>query len=171
MKKLILIAASLMVAVSTYGQGQFYFSNRDTTAGVNARFVLSTDTGTVSSIGTDYTLTLSGGPVGGTLVPLEPSTVAFRGAAGTALAGYVSGTTVTVPGVAISSPAEILVTVSGPGGSFSQKFTVPSLGGGAITPPTIPLGSNPLIVTVPEPTTLALGALGLGALLAIRRRK
>jgi MYXO-CTERM domain-containing protein len=172
MKKLILIAASLMVALTSYGQGQFFFTNRDTTAGVNARFVLSTDTGTTSSIGTDYTVTLTGGAAGAaTLVPLEPSTTTFRGAAGANTAGYVTPVTVTVPGVAAGAAADVLVSVTGPGGSFSQKFTIPSLGGGAVTPPTIPLGAANLIVQVPEPTTLALGVLGLGALLAIRRRK
>lgn len=171
MKKLILIAASLMVAVTTYGQGQFFFNNRDTTAGVNARFVLSGEagTGTLSSVGTDYTITLTGGPAGGTLVPLEPSTTLFRGAAGTATAGYVTPVTVTVPGVAAGASADIRVTVSGPGGTFAQTFNVPSLGGGPVTPPTLAMGNQLLIV--PEPSTLALGALGLGALLAFRRRK
>lgn len=174
MKKLILIAASLMVAGAVYGQGQFYFSNRDTTAGVNARFVLPGEagTGTLSSVGTDYTVTLSGGPANGALVPLDPSSTTFRGAAGTATAGYVTPVTVTVPGVAAGAAADIMVKVSGPGGTFEQKFTVPSLGGGTVTPPTLPMGSALLTLTpVPEPTTLALGALGLGALLAIRDRK
>lgn len=172
MKKLILIAATLMVAAAAYGQGQFYFSNRDTTAGVTARFVLSTDSGTLSSVGTDYTVTLTGGPVGGTLVALDPSSTTMRGAAGTATAGYVTPVTVTVPGVAQGSAADVHVKVSGPGGTFEQTFTIPSLGGGPVTPPTIPLGAaNLVVIPVPEPTTLALGALGIGALLAIRRRK
>jgi MYXO-CTERM domain-containing protein len=179
MKKLIIVVASLMVAVGAYGQGQFFFSNRDTTANppVTARFFLPSDpqTATGSSVGTDYTVTLLGGPKGtatSALKPLDPSTTTFRGAAGTTLAGYVTPATVTVPGVDVNGSADILVKVSGPGGTFSQVFNVPSLGGGAITPPTIPLGSSALLLTpVPEPTTLALGALGLGALLAIRRRK
>jgi MYXO-CTERM domain-containing protein len=177
MKKLIIVVASLMVAVGAYGQGQFFFSNRDTTAGVNARFVIGTEAGTgiLSSVGTDYTVQLLGGKAGtpvAQLVPLDPQTTTIRGAAGTTLAGYVTPVTVTVPGVDVSGSADVLVKVTGPGGTFSKVFTVPSLGGGSITPPTLPMGSTALSLTpVPEPTTLALGALGLGALLAIRRRK
>lgn len=175
MKKLIIVVASLMVAVGAYGQGQFFFSNRDTTAGVNARFVLAGEagTGTLSSIGTDYTVQLLGGKAGtpvAQLVALDPSSTTFRGAAGTTLAGYVTPVTVTVPGVDVNGAADVLVRVSGPGGTFSQVFTVPSLGGGSITPPTLPMGSA-LLSVVPEPTVLALGALGLGALLVARRRK
>jgi len=170
MKKLILIAASMMVAAAVYGQGQFNFTNRDTANGVNARFVLAGDTGTISSVGTDYTITLTGGPAGGTLVPLEPASGTFRGAAGSNLAGYINPIVVTVPGVAPGANADVLIKVSGPGGNWEGKYTVNGLGGGTILPPTIPLGTAAITI-VPEPTTLALGALGIGALLAIRRRK
>jgi MYXO-CTERM domain-containing protein len=180
MKKLIIVVASLMVAVGAYGQGQFFFSNRDTTATppVTARFFLPSDpqTSTGSSVGTDYTVTLLGGPKGTSINALKPldqgSSTVMRGAAGTTLAGYVSPVTFTVTGVDAGASADILVKVSGPGGTFSQVFNVPSLGGGTVTPPTLPMGATALLLTpVPEPTTLALGALGLGALLAIRRRK
>jgi len=104
------------------------------------------------------------------LVDLGSTT--FKGAAGTASAGYVVPITPTVPGVAIGASADVLVKVTGPKGTFSQLFNIPALGGGTATPPTLPMGAAPLALTpVPEPTTLALGALGLGALLAIRRRK
>jgi hypothetical protein len=177
MKKLIIVVASLMVAVGAYGQGQFFFSNRDTTAGVTARFVLpnETGTGTASGVGTDFTVQLLGGPKGTAvdqLKPLDPSSTTFRGAANTALAGYVTPVTVTVPGVDVNGSADILVKVTGPGYAFSKVVNVPSLGGGSITPPTIPLGATTLALTpVPEPTVLALGALGLGAMMMIRRRK
>jgi len=182
MKKLIIVVASLMLAVGAHAQGQFFFSNKDSTAvpPVAARFVLTGESGVGvggSSVGTDYTVQLLGGPKGtpvANLTALDPSTTTFRGAAGTALAGYVTPVTVTVPGVAIGASADILVKVIGAGGAtaFSQVFNVPALGGGTATPPTLPMGSSLLTVTpVPEPTTLALGALGLGALLAIRRRK
>lgn len=176
MKKLVIAVASLMVAVGAYGQGQFFFSNRDTASGINARFVLPTDAAGTSSVGTDYTVTLLGGPKGtatGSLIALDQgSATTMRGAAGTATAGYVTPVTFTVSNVAIGASADILVKVNGPGGTFSQVFNVPALGGGTATPPTLPMGSAALTLTpVPEPTVLALGALGLGALLAIRRRK
>lgn len=174
MKKLIIALAALMVSIAAYGQGQFVFNNRIGTE-VNARFVAAGET-TSSSIGSpDYTVQLFGGPVGGTLVALDPAGTTFRGAAGSTTAGYVVGVTPTVPGVAIGGNASILVKVLGPGG-LTQDFgpyTVNGLGGGTATPPNLQLGTSPLIVTanVPEPTTLALGAIGIGALLAIRRRK
>jgi MYXO-CTERM domain-containing protein len=179
MKKLIITLAALMVSIAAYGQGQFVFNNRIGTE-VNARFIGATDpaTGTSSSIGSpDYTVQLLGGPVGtpaAQLVPLDPAGTTFRGAAGTTTAGFVVGVTPTVPGVAIGGNASVLVRVLGPGGAKQDfgPFTVNGLGGGTATPPNLALGTSPLTVNlVPEPATLALGAIGLGALLAIRRRK
>jgi hypothetical protein len=175
MKKLIIALAALMVSVAAYGQGQFVFNNRIGTE-VNARFVLAGDAPGVSSIGSpDYTVAILGGPAGtavGQLVPLTPGSTTFRGAAGTPTAGYVVGVTPSVPGVAIGGNASVLLRVQGPAG-FSQDFgpfTVNGLGGGTATPPNLQLGTSPLTV-VPEPTTLVLAALGLGGLLALRRRK
>jgi len=174
MKKLIIAVAALMVSVGAYGQGQFFFSNRDTANGVNARFVLPTDAAGTSSVGAGYTVTLTGGAAGapvGSLVALSPGTTDFRTSSAAAI-GYVNPITVTVPGVAAGAGAEVMVNVKGPGGVFSQLFNVTALGGGTATPPTLPMGTASLTLTpVPEPATLALGALGLGALLAIRRRK
>jgi hypothetical protein len=174
MKKLIIALAALMVSIAAYGQGQFVFNNRIGTE-VNARFVSSSDATGTSSIGSpDYTVSLLGGPVGGSLVALDPASTTFRGAAGTTTAGYVTSVTPTVPGVAIGGNASVLVRVLGPGG-LSQDFgpyTVNGLGGGTATPPNLQLGTSPLVINqVPEPATLALGALGVGALLMFRRRK
>lgn len=172
MKKLIIAVAALMVSIAAYGQGQFVFNNR-VLPDVNARFIANTDPadGSSSIIGTDYTVQLFNGTAA-----IDPASTTFRGAAGTATAGYVSPTTETVPGVAPGAAAQITLKVLGPnitGGSQSFGPYSVTLGGGTITPPNLPLGTTPLTVTlVPEPTTLALGLLGLGALgLAIRRRK
>jgi hypothetical protein len=178
MKKLIIALAALMVSIAAYGQGQFVFNNRIGTE-VQARFITSTDpaNGSSSSIGSpDWSVQLLGGPVGGTLVALDPSSTTFRGAPGTAAAGYVTSVTPVVPGVGVGGNASVQVKVLGPGG-VNQTFgpyTVNGLGGGTTTPPNLQLGTSPLVVNtavIPEPTTLALGALGLGALLFIRRRK
>jgi hypothetical protein len=172
MKKLIITLAALMVSIAAYGQGQLNINNRIGTE-VNARFIGANDAAGTSSIGTpDWTVQLLGGPVGGTLVPLTPTT-AFRGAAGTASAGYFTGVSPIIPGVDVGGTAAITVRVMGPGG-FQQDFpyTSPPLGGGTVIPPNLQMGTSPLVInTVPEPTTLALGALGIGALLMIRRRK
>lgn len=175
MKKLIIALAAFMASVAAYGQGQFVFNNRIGTE-VQARFILPTDpaTGTSSSVGSpDWTVQLFGGTQGtpaAQLVPLNPASTGFRGAAGTAAAGFVTGITPEVPGVAPGGAASILVRVLGPGGIQADfgPYNV-TLGGGTITPPNLALGTTPLVV--PEPTTLALGALGVGALLLMRRRK
>lgn len=153
MKKLIIALAALMVSIAAYGQGQFVFNNRIGTE-VNARFVSSSDATGTSSIGSpDYTVSLLGGPVGGSLVALDPASTTFRGAAGTTTAGYVTSVTPTVPGVAIGGNASVLVRVLGPGG-LSQDFgpyTVNGLGGGTATPPNLQLGTSPLVINqVPE---------------------
>jgi hypothetical protein len=173
MKKLIIAMAALMVSVAAYGQGQFVFNNRIGTE-VNARFVLPGETTTSSVGGEGWSVQLLGGPEGtavGQLVALDPSSTTFRGAAGTTTAGYVVGVTPAVPGVAIGGNASVLLRVVGPGGIAQDfgPFTVSGLGGGTTTPPNLQLGTNPLTV-VPEPTTLVLAALGLGGLLALRRR-
>jgi hypothetical protein len=171
MKKLIIALAALMVSVAAYGQGQFAFNNR-VPPDINARFVLSTDPAT--GLGAGYTVQLFGGPAGGTLVALDPASTTFR-TTSAATQGYVNPVTVTVPGVAPGASADIRLTVVGSdvqGGSQNFGVYTLSLGGGTITPPNLPLGTTALSVNiVPEPSTLALGILGLGALLAIRRRK
>jgi len=173
MKKLIITLAALTVSIAAYGQGQFNFNNR-IPPGIDARFVLSSDAAGTSSIGTpDWSIQLLGGPVGGALVALSPATVAFRGAAGTSAAGYTAtGISPIVPNVDVGGTAAIVVRVLGPGG-ISQDFnyTTP-LGGGTVIPPNLQMGTSPLVINaIPEPATLALGALGVGALLMMRRRK
>lgn len=171
MKKLIIAAAALMVSIAAYGQGQFVFNNR-VPPDINAKFQL--ENGTALS-GTDYTVQLLGGAQGTPTSGLLPlgSTQFRTGAA----AGYVNPLTVTVPGVGGGKNADILVqvfqgaTTAGTALSTFGPFTV-QVNEAPATPLNLPLGTTAFTVTqVPEPTTLALGALGLGALLAIRRRK
>ena len=111
MKKLILIAAAWLVAVGAFAQGQFLFTNRDAASGVDARFVLSTDAAGTSSVGAGYTVTLFGGPAGGTLTQIGTDTFRATPAAGV---GYVLPITVTVPGVVPGGAADIRVDVAGP---------------------------------------------------------
>ena len=86
------LGAFLIVPNVVLTQGQFYINNRDTTADVNARFVLPTDPPGTSSVGTNFQVRLFGGPDGSALhelIPLYPDRTTFRGPAGTALAGFV----------------------------------------------------------------------------------
>lgn len=171
MKKLIIALAALTVSVAVYGQGQFYVNNRIGTE-VTARIVQPSDAAGSSSIGTpDWSVSFLGGAAGtpvGSLVALDPAGSTFRGAAGSAGAGYFNGQTVTVPGVASGADATVLLRVTGPGSVTDFGPYPVTLGGGVNPPPNLQLGTANLVV--PEPTTLALAALGLGALLAIRRR-
>jgi hypothetical protein len=177
MKKLILAAAALMVSLAAYGQGQFVFNNR-IPPDVTAQFKLSD--GTIPQ-GTDYTVQLFGGPSGSAQTGWSQlATTDFRTGAA---AGYVNGITVTVPGATTSADLFIRLfkgvgtagsaigTINDAGGK-EMVFTTP-VGVAPNPPPNMPLGTSPLTFTtsVPEPTTLALGVLGLGSLLFIRRRK
>jgi len=179
MKKLMIAVAALMVSIAAYGQGQFVFNNR-IPPDINAKFQLTTDTTTSSLAGTAYTVQLLGGKPGtATSALTQLATTDFRTGAA---AGYVNPITVTVPGVAGSgadTKALVLLRVfagtstTGPGLTDFGPYTV-DVATAPATPPNMALGTSPLLVTpanVPEPGTLALGALGLGALLAIRRRK
>ena len=172
MKKLILAVATVMATYAALGQGQFVFNNR-VPPDVNARFVLDTDTGTTSSVGTDgpYTVFLFNLD---TRVALDPPSTGFRGAAGSAAAGYVVPTTETVAGVAPGANANILLTVTSPkiaGGSQNFGPYIVTLGGGTITPPNLPLGTHSLVIGIPEPSTASLALLGVGAALLILRRR
>jgi len=167
--------AALMVSIAAYGQGQFVFNNR-IPPDINAKFQLSSDVGTASSLaGTAYTVQILGGKAGTPVANLtQLGTTDFR--TGTA-AGYVNPLTLTVPGVANGQAADILLKVYAGVGTSTAALTTfgpynITLTEAPATPPNLALGVNPLVVTaIPEPATLALGALGLGALLAIRRRK
>jgi len=173
MKKLMIAVAALMVSIAAYGQGQFVFNNR-IPPDINAKFQLATDTTTSSLAGNAYTVQLLGGATGTPVAGLtQLATTDFRTGAA---AGYVNPLTVTVPGLAGGKSADILLNVfqgtSTTGKPLSTFGPYPVVVQEAPnTPNNLALGTSPLIVTVPEPATLALGALGLGALLAIRRRK
>jgi hypothetical protein len=180
MKKLIVTLAALLVTVAAYGQGAVTFNNR-VTGVVDAKVTLASDG---SGVSTGFTAQLYGGPAGTAidkLVALTPSTTFRTGNA----AGYVNPVDVTVTGVAAGATATLVMrafngtdynsansTIKGQSGTFNVALgggTLPpanltgltafSLAGGTTTPP-----------VVPEPSTIALGALG-AAVLLFRRRK
>jgi len=171
MKKLISCVASLMVCAYAYGQGEVLFQNR-VPPDINALVTLN---GVGVSDG--WTAQLYGGPAGSATAALKPltPTTTFRTGAG---AGYtINGTVVQVPGVAQGANATLMMVAyngatyeSSLGKGASTLITV-GTGGGTIVPGNL-TGLQPFTVTiVPEPSTIALGMLGAGALLFIRRRK
>ena len=184
MKVVLSALAGMLAVTAAFGQGQFVFNNR-IPPDINARFLAPGDPsdGRASSIANDsgFFLALYGGPAGtpvNQMLPLDPASTSFRGAAGTAGAGYVVPVTVTVPGVALGQRAdgELVLIASGICTSYGP-YTV-TLGGGIITPPNLPMGTSPLVIpsglgesSCPEPSPTVLGAIGIGAIFLCLRRK
>jgi len=175
MKKVIIAIASLMVAVASYAQGTLVFNNRIPGV-VDARVTFGG-----AGVGAGFTAELLGGPVGGTLQPLTP-TATFRTSPAAAL-GYINApaSAVVVPGVPAGGTAQIVMRAFN-GATYesssirgqSTPITVGPLGGtppgGApLTPPN--LVNLQAFELVPEPSTIALGVLGLAGALLLRRRK
>ena len=179
MKKLILTAAAFMVAVAAYGQGQFYFNTRNTSAGNAVTFTLN-GTGVSAS---DAFVEVLAGPSASNLTPLTPLLPLNR--SGTTGFPNPFGGTYNAP-----AGSTVVAYRAYQGGSYatatarSELVTVNQMldASGAPTalvfptdpaqpPPELYLGTKVnALVPVPEPTTLALGLLGVGALLAFRRR-
>lgn len=167
MKKLIIALAALMVSVAAYGQGQFTFNNRSLPA-VDAKFLLPGG----SLAGDAYSVEVLAGPENGTLAVVGTTT--FRTGAA---AGYVNAITPTVPGLGDGAKASVaLKFYQGAAGTGTLLDTLTgytvTLHTAPATPEALALGTSAITLNVvPEPSTLALAALGVGALLAIRRRK
>jgi hypothetical protein len=168
--------------MTALGQGTLNFNNRVTIDGINA----PVDFGGTALTGPDYA---------GQLYVLNPSSSSYEAVgditafqSNPVLAGYINGGEVAVPFIAAGSPAQVVLrawaTASGaswdeastnPTGIFGESGVVDiaALGGGGAPPGPaanlIGLESFSL-VQVPEPSTVALGLLGLAAL-ALRRRK
>jgi len=176
MKKLILTAVAVMVSVAAFAQGQITFNNR-VSGVVDARVTFADGPNIGQGVGAGYTAQLFGGADANSLAALLPSTT-FR-TSSAAAQGYVNGVTVTVPGIDSGAKATIVMRVFD---STSAKVgesapIVLTLGGGLAVPANLE-GLQAFTITaggggtpiVPEPSTIALAVLGVGALL-LRRRK
>jgi len=180
MKKLILTAVAVMVSVAAFAQGQITFNNR-VSGVVDARVTFADGQNIGQGVGLGYTAQLFGGPDGtavANLSALTPNTT-FR-TSSAAAQGYVNGVTVTVPGVDSGAKAVIVMRVFDSASAKvgeSGAITL-TLGGGLAVPAnleglqafTVTAGGTGGTPIVPEPSTIALAALGVGALL-LRRRK
>jgi len=176
MKKLITTAAALMTAAAVYGQGTFLFNTHDVSAGNNVTFTLNGSPAT--SANNDLFVEVLAGKDASSLVALTPTLPLNRTGAG---AGYTNpfSNIYTVAGMAGGSVATVGYRAyqgsSYAAGTATSKLTIADATVTLTEPPTPPnevaLGTHTIgIVTVPEPGTLALGLLGLGSLLVIRRR-
>lgn len=191
MKKLLITAASLLVTVSTYAQGVVNFGNNAATA--------ITDTDGTAVAGADgIRVALYWAPLSdpNNFSILGANAQVGVPVAGTFSAGQRTTGNATAPGtearfqvkaweLAYGSTYEIAaVNVVPMGGRLakigeSDVFQIatgnPPLTPAATlppSPPTRPAGLNPFqLHIVPEPSVVALGIMGVGALLLLRRRK
>jgi hypothetical protein len=174
MKKLMISAAALMIAVAAHGQGQFLFNTRDIAAGNNVTFMFN---GALAT-GTDLFVEVLAGKDAASLVPLAGTLPLNRTGAG---AGYTSpfSNIYTVPGLAGGTSALVgYRAFQGATYAASSAKSELQLATANVTlsePPTPPnevaLGVKSVsFAVIPEPATLALGLLGLGSLLMFRRR-
>jgi len=172
MKKTLVAIAALMLSAAAYGQGAVNFANR--LSGVfDAPVLAPNGTDGAGTLGAVAQLFLVNGT---TLTPIGTA-ISFRGASG-ATAKYFDGGALDVAGTTVGGNATFRVR-SWVGASFaaattkgeSADFTVTGLGGGTLPASNLDTLKGFTLVTVPEPTTIALGFLGAAALVAARRRK
>lgn len=176
MKKVIIALATLIATVASYGQGTVQFNNRLTASGIDAKIL----SGGVGISDAAFKAQLYAGPEGSALSALKavPGTTSFRTGAG---AGYISPIDVSIPGIAAGAKATIVVRAYNgatyeTSTSFGTSNPITITLGGAGSPPgpgaeLVGLtGFSVAGAVIPEPSTIALGALGAAALL-LRRRK
>lgn len=181
MKKIAITLTALLAAASAFAQGTFNFTTR-VTGSVNAPVVYEA---TGENVGNMFWGQLLAGAPGSDLAPIG-APVEFRNDAGI---GYITaGGTVSVPGVAGGSPADVQLvawhkdlgdtwaaaeTANLGGIGASDVITVNTGGAGdPAGPPTLltTLEGFEVSTLIPEPSIAALGLLGAGLLL-IRRKK
>jgi len=185
MKKTLITSILGLAAVGAMAQGTVNFANVGT-GGLNAPIKDDVGAGLTTAGGWDVAL----------LVQNAGNWVQIGQTSTFAAPGYFNAGTVAVSSIAFggsgtfevqawsaaggsslaAATALALTGVHGLQGGTSASFTVSNLGGGG-SPPALSAnltglgaGFNLVALPVPEPTTIALGALGLGALL-LRRRK
>jgi hypothetical protein len=176
MKKLIVAAIVGLTAFSAMAQGKFVFANRNTatTPPIDAKVFLPG--GVTPLAGTDY---LAQAYVGLDEASLAPVGVAVPFRTGAA-AGYISAATINTTIAAntavviqmraweAAKGASYEAAVAG-GGIYGKSNVVPVTLTDAPAPPADLVGLQSFAL-VPEPSTMALGVLGIAALLLRRRQ-
>jgi hypothetical protein len=188
MKKILLSAMLVGLAVGVYAQGQINLGNLsnagntpDANATTGGLFFINAGSGPVP-INTDFNVSFYGGSDANNLSLLKTLVASGGGAAGgpgTFL--DLSGVPVSIPGALTSGffridawvNAATFDTASAKGTTGPTAFANP-LGNPNAQPPGTPTDFTAmpaLVITVPEPSTFALAGLGAAALLIFRRRK
>jgi hypothetical protein len=165
----------MLTGMLAFGQGYLSFGNRNTALGIDAP-VYDVD-GTTKLDGGAFKAQLYWGTTADSLAAVGPILDFRAGAA----AGYITSTTVTLEGVAGGTAGFVAMrawaTAAGAswdaavasGSGWGTSSAIPITLAAAPTPPPGMVGLASFAL-VPEPSTIALGLLGLGVL-ALRRRK
>jgi hypothetical protein len=186
MKKALVLVSMLALAGSTLGQGYVNFINYNPSQNVNGLVTRSAETGGAAAGDTIYGQLWAGAP-GASLAPVGQPELFRNNASTGAPTGVISGGVVEIPGIAAGGAADLQLkswtasagtdfdVAMGTIGAEWGESNVISLGatgdGGVVTPAFLAgLQATTMSLVVPEPSTWALMALGLGAL-ALRRRK
>jgi hypothetical protein len=175
MKKLIVAAVIGLTAYGALAQGQFNFGNRVTAAGIDAKVFMPG--GAVALDGAAYLAQAYVGANEGSLAPVGTALPFRTGAA----AGYITSTGITVDGIAAGT--SVLVQMRAWEAAKGATYEAAVAGGGiygSSASVTLSLSAPPAAPTdmvgltsfslVPEPSTMALGVLGVAALLLRRRQ-
>ena len=166
-------------------QGELFFSTRNPAAGVNAPVYLSIFPGpsTGPGPGPAYSAALF---LNGVLVPGSLTTFQPPGQGGSAILDrYVVPLTVQFPGIAIGSVVTFdmraWATAAGsyaaaePRGDEYQSGQSPeltvTLGGGTLPPADLPAFFSGFVLDFPEPSTFALGLMGVLAMALYRKSR
>jgi len=184
MKHLIYLTAVISVSVGVCAQGTVNFNNSKGAIGGNGAKVTYWDPGV--GLDSSFVAQLWAGPDGSSLAPVG-AVLAFRDGAGRGFLNTTGQDTVRVISTVVPggiATIQIRVWEAAKGSTFQEAlfnasvmgmsaiFTVKTGGDGE--PASLPanlVGLQPFSVVpnIPEPSTVALGALGLGALLWRRR--
>jgi hypothetical protein len=191
-KSVILGIMGLAVAtVSSYGQGSIAFDTYDAQAGAGIITTFGNGPSVGSPIGTSFTgeLLYSVAPItdaattaGTAGAPLNGGwsvgSTAFFATPSNIQPGYIQGPNFTFGGVGSTLYFEIVAFNGATYGSSTYSGHSASFTATLVTGTTLPnadqldnLAAFSVFQAVPEPTTMALGGLGLAALLVARRKK
>jgi len=195
MKKFLLLAALVGMAVTSFGQGVVQFNNKVATSGVDAPITGTNGLRIDESLTPGYRAALYGivGTIPGSdaaldnnilTSPLSATWVGFRTGAA---AGYLNlngdsgrifpsggySATVTVQVRAWFGNYSTYEAARTAGAAIGKSNMVQLTTTAGATDNNIPalVGLQGFAVTIPEPSSIALGLLGLGAVALIRRRK
>jgi hypothetical protein len=181
MRLLCSIAGAALLAVSALAQGTVNFANLG--ANLDAPFYLSYPTPLSTANGPWWAMLYAG--AGDVPEELLSSAIVSGSPAevGSPFPGYVLGGTRTIAGIPAGSPATLQVRVwrSDLGATWEEALTTSSPYIGRSIPITVDLGGGSVATPnmlnlvsfqiVPEPSVIALGALGIVSIFLCRRRK